>query len=113
MSSRRLPAPFWIAAGFVLGVGFGRLAFWKPEPPPYVAPPLVVQAAPVRTGGPTLAEIEAEFARVRAGLAWEGEVAVFTVGSGAGESAAGRIEVRRSGDSVHFRSLPAAAPKGG
>ena len=113
MNSRRLPAPFWLAAGFVLGVGFGHLAFWKPEPPPYVAPPFAVTAAPPRATGPTLAEVEAEFARVRAGLAWEGDVAVFPLPAVAGEAAPGRIEARRTGDTMHFRSLPAAGAGGG
>jgi hypothetical protein len=104
MEPRRLPAPFWIFAGFVLGVGFGRLAFWKPEPPPYVAPPLVVQAAPVRAEGPTLREIEAEFTRLRDTLVWQGDVATFAVPGPGGAAVA--VEAYRATGVVSFRPAP-------
>jgi hypothetical protein len=107
MEPRRLPAPFWIVAGFVLGVGFGRLAFWKPEPPPHVAPPLVVQAAPVRSEGPTLREIEAEFARVGESLGWTDDVAIFLVPGP--DAAAVAVEAHRAAGVVTFR----LAPRGG
>ncbi len=104
MEPRRLPAPFWIVAGFVLGVGFGRLAFWKPEPPLYVAPTLVVQAAPVRPEGPTLQRIEAEFARLRDTLSWKDEIATFAVPGPGG--AAVVVEARRASGVVTFRFSP-------
>jgi hypothetical protein len=104
MEPRRLPAPFWILAGFVLGVGFGRLAFWKPEPPPYVAPPMVVQAAPVRSEGPSLREITAEFARRRDTLEWKDDVATFLVPGPGGAAVA--VEAHRAAGLVTFRPAP-------